>query len=437
MKSIMTTDRDGIARAVTYSEKDANNNLFVLTTRKYSSGLILSQAMEHTATEDGALICDIMGCRQKVFAKVKTARVTAAKIQEVHTAAMHLFEKWLQELADAEPVYKVEPGQIVTANTRYADDGKRYALVSVEMLNCKCVALDGSGFNYFARPHNEKDGRQGIGIYYREGEKVSPEELQELIRKAEAAEAAQAQEEARQAQEADQAKAQAIARGREIVPSIPKWAKRAIVANYIEDESDPQSDYYNSRRMQTVFLAWSRHDRDRFDEMRAAAGNFEATKHLVTGGEEHREKHSMGAGYYLKDGHRDSTGWEIRKARIPELETLQQAAGEGRYFIPQGEQTSTASTEKATAPAGTIQIVEHPKRAGKILVIGETYTIRHTLKSLGGWWNKWEKGWEFHADKLEAIAAALQPKEATESAPEPESIPEPELTGVWLLNLLP
>ena len=245
----MTTDRDGIARAVTYSEKDANNNLFVLTTRKYSSGLILSQAMEHTATEDGALICDIMGCRQKVFAKVKTARVTAAKIQEVHTAAMQLFEKWLQELADAEPVYKVEPGQIVTANTRYADDGKRYALVTVEMLNCKCVALDGSGFNYFARPHNEKDGRQGIGIYYREGEKVSPEELQELIRKAEAAEAAQAQEEARQAQEADQAKAQAIARGREIVPSIPKWAKRAIVANYIEDESDPQSDYYNSRRM--------------------------------------------------------------------------------------------------------------------------------------------------------------------------------------------
>lgn len=294
----MTTDRDGIARAVTYSEKDANNNLFVLSTYKYSSGLIVSRAMEHTDAGNGALTCDVHGCRQKLFARVQTARVTAAKIQEVHTAAVQLFEQWLKELAEAEPVYKVEPGQIVTASTRYADDGKRYALVTVDMLNCKCVALDGSCFNYFARPHNEKDGRQGIGIYYREGEKVSPEELQELIRKAEAAEAAEAQEEARRTQEADQAK---------------------------------------------------------------------------------------------------------------------------------GEQAATTSTETATAPAGTIQIVEHPKRAGKILVIGETYTIRHTLKSLGGWWNKWEKGWEFKADMIDEIARALQPKE--ETTPEPESAPEPELTA--------
>lgn len=71
-----------------------------------------------------------------------------------------------------------------------------------------------------------------------------------------------------------------------------------------------------------------------------------------------------------------------------------------------------AAPAPVEAPAGTVQIVEHPKRPGKILVIGETYPIREKLKSLGGWWNKWEKGWEYKADALQIIVEALKPTPA-------------------------
>lgn len=90
-----------------------------------------------------------------------------------------------------------------------------------------------------------------------------------------------------------------------------------------------------------------------------------------------------------------------------------------RLIIEAPEQA--AAPAAVEAPAGTVQIVEHPKRAGKILVIGETYPIREKLKSLGGWWNKWEKGWEYKADALQTIVDALKP---TTTPPDPETIPE-------------
>jgi hypothetical protein len=30
---------------------------------------------------------------------------------------------------------------------------------------------------------------------------------------------------------------------------------------------------------------------------------------------EHKEKYSMGAGYYLKDGHSNSSGWAVKKVK--------------------------------------------------------------------------------------------------------------------------
>jgi hypothetical protein len=185
--------------------------------------------------------------------------------------------------------------------------------------------------------------------------------------------------------------------GRALTALQPAWAKAAIVAELHVDVSDSQSDYFNHRTERLVLLAWSRHHRDLFPEMRKAADLFDATAHLGTGksdfrvavvlttdyttdvtayrtgqrspwhraeldGEdekvfdtrnaadawiaqapslndlhgthgqhaavahfayqiteapiEHREKWSMGHGYYLKRGHIHANGWSVHKRAI-------------------------------------------------------------------------------------------------------------------------
>lgn len=175
----------------------------------------------------------------------------------------------------------------------------------------------------------------------------------------------------------------------EFLASKPAWAKAAIFATYEADKTDIMTDYFATSTEKRVFLAWSKHTRDLFSEMRKAAATFEHTAHLgpgkdlytvhvvcaeniMSGGSaywegtwspwhsdlcdrhgetfstlaeaeafiaakgapepisfsgtlgtfrwaikkesvEHREKYSMGAGYYLKGSGRYSSGWTVEK----------------------------------------------------------------------------------------------------------------------------
>lgn len=117
--------------------------------------------------------------------------------------------------------------------------------------------------------------------------------------------------------------------GRNLVAQRPSWAVAAIVAELEVDKSDAMTDYFATSTERTVFLAWSSTKRDNFAEMRKAAALFTPTKHLTTPPvkesgrhpeDEHREKWSMGAGYYLKAGSRYSSGWKVRKTYPEALE---------------------------------------------------------------------------------------------------------------------
>lgn len=126
-----------------------------------------------------------------------------------------------------------------------------------------------------------------------------------------------------------------IKKGRELFNKyIPQSAKALIIAEQHINDSDIQTDYFNHKTEKTIILGFSDHTRDIFLEMRKYADRIKETEHLKTipqenrNGEpkteenksywtpkdEHREKYSMGAGYYLKIGHRDTTGWAIKKA---------------------------------------------------------------------------------------------------------------------------
>lgn len=114
---------------------------------------------------------------------------------------------------------------------------------------------------------------------------------------------------------------------------IPEKAQALIVAEFEFDMCDLQTDYFATHTTRTVILGWSKHKRDLFSEMRKYAGLIPETKHLKEPPkfdsihkpkteqnkswwhpcDEHREKHSMGHGYYLKATGRYSTGWLVRK----------------------------------------------------------------------------------------------------------------------------
>lgn len=111
----------------------------------------------------------------------------------------------------------------------------------------------------------------------------------------------------------------------ELKERAPDWAKAVLVAELNENVSDSQSDYYGSKVNRVLILAWSKHTRDIFSEMRKAAHNAPETASLADAPKEaeYREKWSMGGGYFLSSGDRYS-GWKVRKYDLS-------------YQVPQGE----------------------------------------------------------------------------------------------------
>ena len=95
----------------------------------------------------------------------------------------------------------------------------------------------------------------------------------------------------------------------------PSWAKAVIVAELVEDKSDLMTDYHGHAIKRTIILGFSKHKRDLFGEMRKAALNHPETAFLYNAPKdaEHREKYSMGGGYYLKNEWRHDNGWSVSK----------------------------------------------------------------------------------------------------------------------------
>lgn len=129
-------------------------------------------------------------------------------------------------------------------------------------------------------------------------------------------------------------------------------------------------------------------------------------------------------------------------AKVTGIEHTAETCGRGNdlYTLKtEGGQETIAPTSQATAPAGTVQIIEHPKKKGLILVIGETYKIRHKLKEIGGHWNKWEKGWEYQAGDVDRIAATLtaptlEEVERTEPIEEPSAEESAPGAAIMVIN---
>lgn len=179
-------------------------------------------------------------------------------------------------------VYKIEDGQF----------GKKY----------HCVNLDKPSL--CIKDHVEPvEKLYGIGIYFKQGDIATQEEIDEVMPMALAAEKVKNDKRAAEQKEADDKRELARKWWAENVPS---WAKAYIVAELKKDESDSMSDYFHASTSRVLLLAWSASDRLNFKEMRQAGEGIPEIENLSELKED--RYHRILGNYYH--------GWTIKKYTI-------------------------------------------------------------------------------------------------------------------------
>ena len=301
----------------------------------------------------------------------------------------------------------------------------RYVVCKVERLQWgiqyHLIDLDTHTFNTTTsiRPLSEKFG---IGIYYddKDPQFKSAQEVAELLTKAQIKKKLEEQ----QAEEERKERERISAIGREwLQESIPQDAQAIIVARLKQDDSDSYTDYFASSVQQTIILGFSKHKRDLFSEMRKYANNFEGTAYLAEYNEEyeHREKYSMGDGYYL--GKSKYSGWIIEKVKIYDrkstIENFAYIAGNHENIFLKLDackvkEDSATQVQPITAN-GQYAIVDYSQKA--IALFGDTKPIKELLMAMGGKFNPRlthngakRAGWIFQQSKREELETIINLK---------------------------
>lgn len=159
---------------------------------------------------------------------------------------------------------------------------------------------------------------------------------------------------------------------------IPADAQAVIVAELEHDDSDVMTDYFSTRTSRKVILAFSTHRRDLFSEMRKAARNFAETAHLADAPAEaeHREKWSMGAGYYLKATGRYSDGWKVRKESFYLPHGVNDRAAAlpfGEWAVPDAAEAQP-KVERATKPDAGAKVETAAETVAGMIVSEHVHT---------------------------------------------------------------
>lgn len=264
------------------------------------------------------------------------------------------------------------------------------------------------GTSDLIRPLSEKFG---IGHYYDDKNPQFLDAFEVAILRQEAQQKKKAETEEAERERIRIEEVREIGRKR-FAELFPANAQAVIVARLKQDESDAMTDYFASSTQRTVILGFSTHKRDIFSEMRKHASNFEETAHLAGNNEEyeHREKYSMGAGYYL--GESRYHGWIIEKAPVYDrnrtIEEFAYIAGsEDNIHIKRDEPTPPSDTNETGK--GGCTLVEYSAKA--VAVFGDTKSIKDELSAMGGRFNsrltfngKKIAGWIFPKSKEPRLA---------------------------------
>lgn len=261
------------------------------------------------------------------------------------------------------------------------------------------------------RPLREKFG---IGYYYDDENPTYMDSFEVALLRQEAEAKKKAEDEEAEKERIRVEGVKEIGRKR-FAEIFPEDAKAIIVARLQQDDSDLMTDYHAHSTQRTVILGFSKHKRDLFSEMRKHASNLEETTYLADFNEdyEHREKYSMGDGYYL--GESKYHGWIIEKVPVYDrnrtIEAFSYIAGkEDNIHLSKSDNKPTPPpSENTEAGKNGCTMVEYSAKA--VAVFGETKAIKDELKAMGGRFNSrltinGEKiaGWIFPKSKEQRLA---------------------------------
>ena len=386
---------------------DVNGYDWQIRTSKGSKGLnSIAQAGSSHVEEKFSTFNFAMFSDPSITLAKSEKRCTEKTIKEMHALALIIFDQKLEagELpSKADPDYEIKPGQkiflehpqsplnnLVIYDIAKIRGDQYYKFVNIETLVLgQTEQLD-----------NIKD-QFGIGYYYRKDDVMDINEVNNLVIEAKAKEKLDRERE--EAEEDARARElnKKILKGKELV-NIPPSAKALIVAHLKDDKSDASTDYHGHRHEKTIYLAFSENTRDLFPEMRKAARRYSETSFLADAPKswEHREKYSMGAGYYLGEHHH--SGWEIRKGTLQhnqnEFDMLCVAAAEGRYFCQSQEEASSSNDQEDLTSGNSIlsyHETKHTKKGHPLYVISldqqlerdEFLELKQKVKSHGGYYS--------------------------------------------------
>ena len=175
----------------------------------------------------------------------------------------------------------------------------------------------------------------------------------------------------------------------------PNWAKGVIIAEYRENQTDIMTDYFGHTTNRSVVLAFSKHKRNLFGEMRRAAEQFTETRGREW--DEHRENYSMGGGMYLSEAgnSRHSTGWVIKKWSPPDSfypsGTLELAPVTQGADLEHAQQVVEAAEPNAT---GVNKTLNEEKNGVELRFSDKPSTdVRERLKAARYRWHRTGKFW--------------------------------------------
>ena len=392
---------------------NVNGQQWKIGTMKRYSGKLSTNAMRvrEQKEENGMLITqfdssDMFSSLTLVSEKV---RVTQNAVKDQHERALLIFDAMIDagEIESEKPETP-EIGTIIFLDgydSYQGSHGNNWIVYKVEGNSFKCVEKDTLRLRTqdYVKLFSKKFG---IGNYFEPDFKFegSEDDLANLVIEAQKkAEQDQKQEEADR-EEARAVRATKIEEGKKLV-SVPQWAKTVIVADFYQDDSDSMTDYFSTSIGRTIYLTFSKSDRNNMAELHKAKLLFEDTKDLE---DEHTDGHSYLPDYFI--GSSRWSGWKVNKRKYFDLtktETLERlyiAAAEGRYLI--GEATPEA--EPVRIEGLNVFIVDYSEKA--VAMFGDTKDIKEQLKSLGGRFNKFlthngekKPGWIFKKEQREEL----------------------------------
>jgi hypothetical protein len=391
-----------------------------ITTLKRYGGKISTIAKRVTFNPSGGVTFDMFGAKT-INLITTTGRATEKTIKEQHARALILFDEHPEAIQEAQkPVYKIEVGQRVFLDgyNKGQFDGNKI-IYAIEKTNwgINYLAVDTQTLELSVESHiKDFSEKFGIGIYYIQGDKFTgtTDELNNFVIEAKLKEAKELERAESERLLQAQSRIGKIEEGKKLI-SIPENAKAVIVAELYEDESDSQSDYFNTSVKKSVILGYSITDRNNMQELKKACLNFEETAEFAQGGAEfeHTDGHSYLPNYFL--GSSRWSGWKVNKNKYSNYnptteqgkEEIYIAVAEGRYFVANEPEQEKKTFENLTFE--NIEIVDYSEKA--IAVIGDTKPIKDELKALGGRFNfrlTCGAGWIFPKTKITEVELLIK-----------------------------